>query len=58
MNPRKRTKASRVRGFTPYLHRKEGDQGTPAYWYRRTGEPVRGEPPNAEWVNIVEALLA
>ena len=40
-----------------YLHRKEGDQGNAAYWYRRAGKPVCRETLEAEWLNIVKALL-
>jgi hypothetical protein len=40
-----------------YLHRKEGDDGNAAYWYRRAGRsPARGTL-HEEWVTIVEALL-
>jgi len=41
-----------------YLHRKEGDAGNAAYWYRRAGRPVCGDPLDAEWQAIVTALLA
>lgn len=41
-----------------YLHRKEGDQGNAAYWYRRAGRrPAHGDL-DQEWSQIVEALLA
>jgi len=40
-----------------YLHRKEGDQGNAAYWYGRAGEPVCKDSFDAEWANIVQALL-
>lgn len=40
-----------------YLHRKEGDPGNAAYWYRRTGKPVSTLPLDAEWAEIVEDLL-
>jgi len=40
-----------------YLHRKEGDQGNAAYWYRRAGKAVCRESLDAEWLNIVKALL-
>ena len=40
-----------------YLHRKEGDQGNAAYWYRRAGKPVCREPLDAEWLSIVKGLL-
>jgi len=41
-----------------YLHRKEGDQGNAAYWYRRAGKPVCRERLDTEWLSIVKALLA
>lgn len=40
-----------------YLHRKEGDEGNAAYWYRRAGKPVCREPLGAEWMRIVRSLL-
>ena len=40
-----------------YLHRKEGDAGNAAYWYRRAGQPVAGDSLEAEWTRIVTALL-
>ncbi len=41
-----------------YLHRKEGDDGNAAYWYRRAGRPVARVTLNAEWELIAAALLA
>lgn len=41
-----------------YLHRKEGDAGNAAYWYRRAGRPVCRDPLADEWAAIAEALLA
>jgi hypothetical protein len=41
-----------------YLHRKEGDAGNAAYWYRRAGKPVCRETLEAEWEAITSALLA
>ena len=41
-----------------YLHRKEGDAGNAAYWYRRARKPVCSEPLEAEWEAIAGALLA
>ena len=41
-----------------YLHRKEGDAGNAAYWYRRAGKPVCRTTLDEEWAAIVEALLA
>ena len=40
-----------------YLHRKEGDAGNAAYWYRRASQPVCRESLDAEWAAIVEAFL-
>jgi hypothetical protein len=40
-----------------YLHRKEGDPGNAAYWYRRAGMPVSQEPLDLEWLSIVKRLL-
>ena len=40
-----------------YLHRKEGDAGNAAYWYRRAGQPVASGSLDAEWEQIVTALL-
>lgn len=41
-----------------YLHRKEGDAGNAAYWYRRAGKPVASTSLDAEWAAIAGALLA
>lgn len=40
-----------------YLHRKEGDLGNAAYWYRRAGLPVPTISLKQEWRQIAEALL-
>ncbi len=40
-----------------YLHRKEGDEGNAAYWYRRAGRPVSTLSLDAEWDQIAEELL-
>jgi len=40
-----------------YLHRVEGDLGNAGYWYRRAGKPVATGPLEAEWEEIVQALL-
>lgn len=40
-----------------YLHRKEGDPGNAAYWYRRAGKPVARNTLEAEWRQIAAALL-
>ncbi len=40
-----------------YLHRKEGDSGNAAYWYRRAKKPVCRTPLDEEWQAIAEALL-
>ncbi|MBE7173805.1 MAG: hypothetical protein INR73_24745 [Williamsia sp.] len=41
-----------------YLHRKEGDLGNAAYWYRRAGKPVPSSTLREEWEAMVKALLA
>jgi hypothetical protein len=41
-----------------YLHRKEGDAGNAAYWYRRAGRPIAADALDDEWARIVTALLA
>jgi hypothetical protein len=41
-----------------YLHRKEGDAGNAAYWYRRASQPVCHESLAAEWDAIVSAFLS
>jgi hypothetical protein len=40
------------------LHRKEGDEGNAAYWYRRAGQRVERGSLEAEWTRIVTALLS
>lgn len=40
-----------------YLHRKEGDLGNAAYWYRRAGKPVATGSLQDEWNQLVESLL-
>ena len=40
-----------------YLHRREGDAGNAAYWYRRARRPMASGALDAEWRAIVEALL-
>jgi hypothetical protein len=40
-----------------YLHRVEGDLGNAAYWYRQAGKPVAQESLDAEWEQMVSALL-
>ena len=40
-----------------YLHRIEGDLGNAGYWYRRAGKPVAAASVEAEWDQIVLALL-
>jgi hypothetical protein len=41
-----------------YLHRKEGDASNAAYWYRQANQPVARGDLDAEWSQIVAALLA
>jgi hypothetical protein len=40
-----------------YLHRKEGDLGNAAYWYRRAGRAVGAGDLKREWEAIVGELL-
>ena len=40
-----------------YLHRKEGDAGNAAYWYRRAGKPASRLTLDAEWEQIAAELL-
>ncbi len=40
-----------------YLHRKEGDTGNAAYWYRRAGKPTTHKGFEEEWTEITHALL-
>jgi hypothetical protein len=39
-----------------YLHRKEGDLGNAAYWYRRAGKRVAHGALDDEWTRIARAL--
>jgi len=41
-----------------YLHRKEGDAGNAAYWYRRARRPVSQMSLAQEWDEIASNLLA
>ena len=41
-----------------YLHRKEGDAGNAAYWYRRAGKTAATDNLPDEWARIAQALLA
>ena len=41
-----------------YLHRKQGDTGNAAYWYRQANQPCCNLPLDAEWEEITSALLA
>jgi hypothetical protein len=40
-----------------YLHRREGDSGNAAYWYRRAQRPIAQGPIEEEWERITTALL-
>jgi hypothetical protein len=41
-----------------YLHRKEGDLGNAAYWYRRAQKPRTAVALDQEWEEIARTLLA
>lgn len=41
-----------------YLHRVEGDLSNAQYWYHRATQPVARGALEAEWVDIVEALIS
>ncbi len=41
-----------------YLHRKEGDAGNAAYWYRRAGKQVSVLSLENEWTELVNTLLS
>ena len=40
-----------------YLHRKEGDPGNAAYWYRQAGRRVAEGNLRTEWEGIVAEML-
>lgn len=40
-----------------YLHRREGDHGNAAYWYRRAGKPIPKVSLPQEWEDIVKELI-
>jgi hypothetical protein len=40
-----------------YLHRKEGDPGNAAYWYRRAGKNVFHGTLEEEWDQLVRSFL-
>lgn len=40
-----------------YLHRKQGDASNAGYWYRRAGQPVATGSLEAEWEQMVAAIL-
>ena len=41
-----------------FLHRKQGDAGNAAYWYRRAGKPAPSSSLDDEWRMIAQALGA
>ena len=40
-----------------HLHRVEGDESNAGYWYRKAGRPHAKTSLDAEWEEIVRALL-
>ena len=40
-----------------YLHRKEGDAGNAAYWYRRAGKKKPAGALEKEWEEIARSVL-
>jgi hypothetical protein len=40
-----------------YLHRKEGDAGNAAYWYRQAGKSIAHGDLRSEWESIVRKML-
>ncbi len=40
-----------------YLHRKEGDPGNAAYWYRRAGRATPDMSLDEEWAQIASSLI-
>ncbi len=40
-----------------YLHRKEGDEGNAAYWYRRAGKAFSHQTLAEEWTDLTNAFL-
>jgi len=40
-----------------YLHRKEGDKGNAAYWYRLAGKDMPAYSLEKEWKEIVQSVL-
>lgn len=40
-----------------YLHRREGDQGNAAYWYRMAGKPFPVVSMDQEWKEMVKEVL-
>ena len=41
-----------------YMHRKEGDSGNAAWWYRKARRVFPVEPLEREWERIARALLS
>jgi hypothetical protein len=41
-----------------YLHRKAGDEGNAAYWYRRAGRAMPRGDMSAEWETVVREILS
>ena len=55
--PRRPTREGPGDWVHAYLHRKEGDAGNAAYWYRRARQPVCRASLDEEWEAIASALL-
>ena len=40
-----------------YLHRKEGDRWNAQYWYNRAKQPMPNQSLDAEWEELLNALI-
>jgi hypothetical protein len=48
---------SRAARIHAYLHRREGDDGNAAYWYRRADKPFPSSSLDDEWNGLIEEFL-